>query len=176
MHPSLVLLLLVACFLALWLVSRRAQSHQRRVQERIVDPRFGEWQWQGYGDGDWWQGFYASGGDAIEFRIGGNECPEPELVSQAHALANSLGSFQQRLEQFLREEARQRPAEAQTIARLRLASIALFPGRSEDEPDGYSGAFVILRGDVPEDPHSSAEDAWRCDIQDERFANLRAWA
>lgn len=175
MLPWLVLLLLVGCFLALWLYNRREQARRARFQDVVADPVFGRLVWQGYGDGDWWQAGLTLGEDSVAFCIGGSDRPDSTLVAQAHAIVESFASFRQTLGQFLQEQVLNQPAEAEVITGLALTRVVLFPRRADDEPDDYSGTFVVLESRTTPSAAMQGRAEWRCEHRDGSFSNLRVW-
>lgn len=176
MPPWLVLLLLAGCFLALWLYNRRQRALRARFQDVVADPVLGRLVWQGYGDGDWWQAELTPGETPVACCIGGGDRPDPALVAEARAIAASFAAFRQALERFLGAEALRRPAEAELITRLALTRVALFPRGADDDPDDYSGTFVVLQGPAPPPAPGSGGAEWRCEYHDGSFSNLRPWA
>jgi hypothetical protein len=176
MLPWLILLLVAACFLALWLYNRREQARRAGFQDVVADPVFGQLVWQGYGEGDWWQAELTLGEAPVAFCIGGSDRPDPALVAEAHAIAASFPSFRQALGQFLQEQVLHRPAEAEVITSLALTRVVLFPKWADDDPDDYSGTFVVLESHPTPSAALQGRAEWRCEYQEGRFSNLRVWA
>lgn len=175
MLPWLILLLVAACFLTLWLYNRREQARRAGFQDVVADAVFGQLVWQGYGEGDWWQAKLALGEVPVACCIGGSDRPDPTLVAEAHAIAASFPSFRQTLGRFLQEQALHRPAEAEVITSLALTRVVLFPRCADDDPDDYSGTFVVLESSTPQTAPSSGGAEWRCEYHDGRFSSLRLW-